>query len=337
MISASQILTGLRRPAAAAGLIGVLAASIALGTAVAEAATDTGAPPAPLILKQATVVSDEAVYLSDLFANVPFHQDMVVAEAPAPGQRIAFSARQLAHIARQARLAWMPSDPRQGIIVSRDSQSLPTDAVERALAGAIADRHQGGDFDIALFDRSIELHVPAGTEPRVIVSGLDLDTRAGRFRASVTAAGAEGREIEVTGRLVPMVELPVLTRHLMPGDIIADRDVAWKRVPARQATTTAITRLDDLLGYTPRRPIAAGRPVRMTDVVPDYVVQKGDLVTIQLRAGAMTLTARGRALQRGAKGDVIRIRNTQSQKTIEAEVVAADTAMVRPPRLASAH
>jgi flagella basal body P-ring formation protein FlgA len=320
-----------------AGMVAALALTAAIGTgtsAFAGTAMDTGAPAAPLILKQRATVAGDQVYLSDLFSNVPFTQDIAISDAPAPGATMAFSARQLGHITRQAKLYWAPSDPNQGVVVSRDSQSIPMSVVERAIAGAIAEQYIGGDFDVSVFERSLNLHIPAGEALQVIVSDLDFDARSNRFRAKLTAAGTSGQQVEVAGRVEAMVDLPVLNRHMMPGEIIAERDIAWQRVSARRATTTAISRLGELVGQTPRRPIASGQPIRMTDVVPDYLVQKGDVVTILLQNGKMTLTARGTALQRGARGDVIRVRNSQSRKTIEGQVASPDMVIVRPAQYA---
>lgn len=320
-----------------AGLVAALALTVATGDsqqAFAGNTVDTGAPAAPLILKQRATVAGEQIYLSDLFTNVPFTQDMPISDAPAPGATMAFSARQLGHITRQAKLYWAPSDPSQGVVVTRDSQSIPMSMVEQAIAGAIAEQYVGGNFDVSVFERSVGLHVPAGQDLQVIVSNLDFDARSNRFRATLTAAGASGHQVEVAGRVEAMVDLPVLNRHMMPGEIIAERDIAWQRVSTRRATTTAISRLGELVGQTPRRPIASGQPIRMTDVVPDYLVQKGDVVTIVLQNGKMTLTARGSALQRGARGDVIRVRNSQSRKTVEAQVASTDTVIVRPAQYA---
>ena len=52
-----------------------------------------------------------------------------------------------------------------------------------------------------------------------------------------------------------------------------------------------------------------------------------------LRAKQMLLTARGKALQHGSEGDVIRIANTQSNQTIEAEVVGSGRVAVHQPTL----
>jgi flagella basal body P-ring formation protein FlgA len=47
-----------------------------------------------------------------------------------------------------------------------------------------------------------------------------------------------------------------------------------------------------------------------------------------LESPGLLLTAKGQALEDGAKGETIRIMNTQSNRTIEAVVTAAGTARV---------
>jgi len=50
----------------------------------------------------------------------------------------------------------------------------------------------------------------------------------------------------------------------------------------------------------------------------------------------MTLTAQGKAEEDGSRGDVIRVRNLQSNKTIEATITGPDSVAVNlGPRLAA--
>ncbi len=55
------------------------------------------------------------------------------------------------------------------------------------------------------------------------------------------------------------------------------------------------------------------------------------LVTILYRHPRMTLTAKGRAMEDGSDGEVIRIANTKSNTVIEAVVVGAHTVAVTAP------
>jgi flagella basal body P-ring formation protein FlgA len=51
------------------------------------------------------------------------------------------------------------------------------------------------------------------------------------------------------------------------------------------------------------------------------LVAKGSTVTMTLEKPRMSLSVRGRALQDGARGDVVRVMNTNSNRIVEAVVV----------------
>ena len=65
----------------------------------------------------------------------------------------------------------------------------------------------------------------------------------------------------------------------------------------------------------------AGRPIRTRDLQDPVLVPKRSLVTILFKRPKMTLSAKGRALDDGSDGEVIRITNTQSNTVIEAVVI----------------
>ncbi|GHD60949.1 hypothetical protein GCM10017083_47660 [Thalassobaculum fulvum] len=302
-----------------------------LGAGAAPAATDA----LPLILKQRTLVGGDGIRLSDVFANVPAENDGRIADSPAPGDRLVFSARQLFHYAKSFGLSWRPNDMREYAEVTRDSMPIPVEMVREALATALERENIGDDFDVEIYNRDVPLFVATGDRPTVIVRTLVFDPRSRRFDASVALAGAEAKSVVVNGRVAAMVSVPVLRNHAMPGDVITENDVRWSRVEARRAGPNTVSQLADLVGRTPRRPITAGQTVRLSDLRPNYVIGKGDLVTVVLKAGTMTLTARAEALEKGAVGDVIRVRNNHSRKVLETRVIAADTVTVTAAQIAS--
>lgn len=316
-------------------------AAVLLGTALLGGSCLVGAGPAvaagsgvPLILKQRVVVDGDGVRLSDLFANVPPESDGRIADSPAPGDRIVLGARQLFHYAKSFGLVWRPRHAKIYAEIVRDAAPVPVELVREVLAEALAREGMDDDFDVELFNRDLPLFVATGERPVLTVRNLVYDPRSRRFDASVALIDGEASPVVVNGRVEPMVSVPVLRSHAMPGDIIAENDIQWMRVPARRAGPNTVNRLDDLVGRTPRRPITAGQAIRLTDVRPNYVIAKGDLVTIVLKAGAMTLTARAEALEKGAVGEVIRVRNNHSRKILETRVVAADTVTVNAGQLA---
>jgi flagella basal body P-ring formation protein FlgA len=80
---------------------------------------------------------------------------------------------------------------------------------------------------------------------------------------------------------------------------------------------------EDLAGFSPKRTLRAGTPIRVAEVQPPVVVSKGALVTLVLDTPSMTLTARGRALEDGGDGDTIRVTNAQSRTTVQGVVTGA--------------
>lgn len=318
----------------AAALIG----TALLGTFCLAGAAPTAAAAAegmPLILKQRVVVGGDGIMLSDVFANVPAANDGRIADSPAPGDRLVLGARQLFYFAKSFGLVWRPADAKVYAEIVRDSAPVPPELVREALTEALSKERVGDDFDVALFNRDLPLFVAAGDRPVLVVRNLVYDPRSLRFDAAVSLLGSEASPVVVNGRVEPMISIPVLRNHAMPGDLI-DRDaVEWQRIEARRAGPSTISRLEDLIGRTPRRPITAGQAVRITDVRPNYVIGKGDLVTIILKAGTMTLTVSAEALEKGAVGDIIRVRNHQSRKVLETRVLAADTVAVTTAQIAS--
>ena len=103
------------------------------------------------------------------------------------------------------------------------------------------------------------------------------------------------------------------------------RDIEWLKLPASRVASNIIGSETQLAGMSPRRPVRAGEPLRLSDMEPPILVKKGSQVDVIYQTGALTLTARGRALEDGAMGDVVRIMNIRSNRTIEGTVSAPNT------------
>jgi len=124
-------------------------------------------------------------------------------------------------------------------------------------------------------------------------------------------------------------EVAMLSRMVRPGEVIATGDVAWVEMQDGPASAGMIRQAADIVGLSPRRPLAAGRPVRNADLRTPVLVERGAMITLILRTPTMTITARGRALDDAGRGDTIRVVNIDSNRTIEAVVTGPETAEVR--------
>jgi len=115
---------------------------------------------------------------------------------------------------------------------------------------------------------------------------------------------------------------PLTAYDVKPGD------VTTIPIAANQVSQEAVLDARALVGQTPRRPLRERQPILMSDVRAPVLVTKGAAVTMVLESPGLLLTAKGQELEDGAKGETIRIMNTQSNRTVEAVVTAAGAARV---------
>jgi flagella basal body P-ring formation protein FlgA len=94
------------------------------------------------------------------------------------------------------------------------------------------------------------------------------------------------------------------------------------RVPEATASIDAAAADDSLVGWTTRRLIAAGEPLKSPAVAPPVLVKANAFVDVIYQDGGITITARGRASRAASLGERLTIR-LDAQRKVEAIVIAA--------------
>ena len=74
--------------------------------------------------------------------------------------------------------------------------------------------------------------------------------------------------------------------------------------------------VDQAIGLETRVMLYAGRPIRAEDLIQPALVERNALVPIVFQQSGLTITTLGRALDRGAAGDIIRVMNANSRNTL---------------------
>lgn len=165
--------------------------------------------------------------------------------------------------------------------------------------------------------------------PVEAVRDIAHDPRTGTFRAQVASGG---RIVELSGRAEIEVEMPVPVRRIRPGEIIEAADLTTVRLPLERAGAGFIASADQLVGLSPRRQMPAGRLVLVGSVGSPIVVLRNRPVTLVFEDGALLLAARGRALQEGGVGDLVRVMNVASSTVVTGTVTGAETVSVNSPQ-----
>lgn len=117
----------------------------------------------------------------------------------------------------------------------------------------------------------------------------------------------------------------VPAKTIRPTQIIEETDLAY----AAGDLATGFDRLSDVVGQEARVALYAGRPILVGDIGPPAVVIRNQIVGLRYFANGISISTEGRALERGAIGDRIRVMNLGSRSTIFGQVLDDGTIEVR--------
>jgi flagella basal body P-ring formation protein FlgA len=124
--------------------------------------------------------------------------------------------------------------------------------------------------------------------------------RAVLAAALICVANSAGADTLVAARMIPAKTV------LEPGDlaVTSDTEPGALRDPI------------DAIGLETRVVLYPGRPVRHADLGPAALVERNALVVILFSQGGLTIATEGRALDRAAAGDRLRVMNLASRTTV---------------------
>lgn len=273
-------------------------------------------------LKKNSVVTDNTIKLGDVFYGLDKDSDRVLGMAPAPGQEMILNARTLLRIALALDLPWRPAHTSDMVTLRRQATVIDGDTIRDNLKNALADKNVLGNYMVSIPQQYTSIVLPYDQPATMDVSDVNIDRDHKTFTAMISAPSINNpiQQMEVKGSIEPVIKVPVLVDNVENGRLIKESDIKMINIGERDYSKDMFVSAQDLVGMTPRRMIAAGRPVRQTDVEAPTIVERGELVILSLNEGALSLSTQAKALENGAKGDIIRVVNTASNQTVQAKV-----------------
>ncbi len=177
-------------------------------------------------------------------------------------------------------------------------------------------------FAIEIFRPLLPLANAATVPTAIDVVDWRHDPRSGRFEARLLArleSGPQSR-ITVVGRAQELVPVPVPRQALARGTILTAEllEEAW--LPVSRLREDTVLSGEDLIGRELRRSLRRGQPVRRGQVRWPRLVERGDVVTLVFDRPGLLLTALGRALEAGSRGQIIRLVNLDSERPLRGRV-----------------
>jgi flagellar basal body P-ring formation protein FlgA len=144
----------------------------------------------------------------------------------------------------------------------------------------------------------------------------------------IDGKNSRARTVYVSFRVQSKKKLFVLKQSIKKGEILRSGDILVKDTFTTENSAVYPSRLEDVIGKTVKKDVAAGITVTNQILEDSFVVQRGEAVNIVAENKMLSVQAKGRTMEKGRMGDLIRVKNLTSDKEIVGRVAGSGTVKV---------
>lgn len=202
------------------------------------------------------------------------------------------------------------------------------DALRSELSDSLSLR---GDLKLEFAEPWTPLEIKNGREWKLVLDGVPKSglSSTSTIRFSIEAEGKKlgTWQTQIRARLFEPVW--VATRRLERGEALSPAVAALKEVDVLTSNRTLLTADADLGIYDVSQAVAADQPISSRDVSLRRLVRRGKIVDVVVNEGALNISMKGMALSDGGAGELIPVRNIDSKKDFQAQVIGDNTVQVK--------
>lgn len=120
----------------------------------------------------------------------------------------------------------------------------------------------------------------------------------------------------------------VTRKQINARELLSITDFTMRPVDALRLRDALVPPTTNLANFSTRSTVAANKPLFWGDLEARTLVNRGEPVKVLAVNGALSITMNARALEDGALGDIVTVRNLQSNKRIQGEVTDENTVRI---------
>jgi len=281
------------------------------------------------VLKAAVSVNHPVVTIGDMFDDAGLLAETALFRAPAPGTTGMVSLEAVKSAAAAAGLGDYTSDGVMAVRVERRAAMIDTTELGNLISGDLTFRGlvpAGAEVEARFDGGNLSFNAEDVAVP-VTLTTLRWQPGSRAFSARFSIAGID-LPVDVSGTIDLMVEAPHLASTLKAGAVLGPSDIEMKKVPFDYADRSGIETMDDLIGKQLKRNGRAGLMLQAADVTEPVTVRRNTQVTVQLKAGAMTLSVLGQSLGDASAGQMVQVMNTVTKKILNGVAMADGTVSI---------
>ncbi|MFS4437011.1 flagellar basal body P-ring formation chaperone FlgA [Paracoccaceae bacterium GXU_MW_L88] len=121
-------------------------------------------------------------------------------------------------------------------------------------------------------------------------------------------------------------ETLTVSRVIRPQEVLSAADILIAETPIAGAMTDPAR----AIGMEVKQAVYPGRPLYEGNLTPPAVIGRNDLCTLVYRSDGLEIRSEGRALDRAAEGDIIRVMNLESKMIVSGVATGIGIVEVKP-------
>ncbi|MFN7709963.1 MAG: flagellar basal body P-ring formation chaperone FlgA [Holosporales bacterium] len=209
-------------------------------------------------------------------------------------------------------------------------QTLTLEEVLSQLQQSAREQIQG-EFELELTHHPLPVDVPVKAPLSYTIHAFKLNPQQNRFTATLEFADPDLPPMPLQGKIMRMVEIPVLAHTVAAKQMIQESDIKWLKVPESQVNRFVVSEVNALVGSEVKgKNLQANVPIRASDVQKPRAVTRNSMITMRYTSDHMQLESRGLALQEGELGASIKVKNTESGKMLVGIITAPGVVEIAP-------
>jgi len=186
-----------------------------------------------------------------------------------------------------------------------------------------AEAHVKATFKTASSDKldlnaaNLDSRIKATSCPSPLVTSSPSNSRSNTNVTVLVECVEDNWRVYVPVRITLMRPLVTALRPLARGELVNKSDISITFVEQRAYRRYGFNQIDQVAGAKLKKNIRQGEVIERRDIC---VVCRNESVVIKAVKGELTITTKGTALSDGAQGEQVRVKNTKSNRIINAIV-----------------
>ncbi len=191
---------------------------------------------------------------------------------------------------------------------------------------AFVNRELGnGIYKIVIDSPSIKEKIVGNYDLRI----LNVNKISKIFTAELTQEFSS-EAFSFNGHYEEFLMVPTLRYKVSSGDAIWENDLVLSKINISKVKKNTITSIHKIAGSVARNNLQPNLPIQESDLSKPHLVKKKKTVTIFYDDRNLSLKALGIALEDGSDGDVVKVKNSQTNIIVNGTVEGANSVRVKP-------